>query len=374
MRAGRHRLVLGVVTLGVMVAGAPIGARAAEPTADVDDPKMARVYEAPRAGGSAAAAPGTPAVQQRRPVPAASPPAPVKRQPAHEEPSRGDAVPVLAPKKLEPAKPVAPPAEHHGSSTTGAPRTAEAPAKAAEQPVKPAPVVAEQPAKVPTAPAKATVPPIVSSPPPPPAPASAPRPAEEHPRPVAPAADVAAHPPAERSAEPPARDQPWPYAPRLKLAYRRFAFARVASASAPAGSSPEAESFESVSLDLYPMSWFLRVGLSTQFGWESEKFDRSGDYFIAETASVGVQWPGRFTPFVEALAGAGYMRRTGTDWNLPTAFWQVGIDAGVEIYVANRAYVSLAAGYLHPGNLFVREASLMSVKTDTWSLKFGVGI
>lgn len=366
--------MLGVVTLGVTVGAASINVRAAESTADVDDPKMARVYEAPRSGGTAAAAPGAATAQAPRPAPAAPPvvppPAPVKPQPPPREPPRADAVPVVAPKKPEPVKPVVAPVGAHGGNTD-VPRAAEAPAKAAEQPVKPAPV-AEQPAKGPVPSAKTTAPPVVAAPAP--AAASAPPPAVEHPKPLAPAVDVAAHPPAERAAEPPARNQPWPYAPRLKLAYRRFAFARVASASAPATSSPEAESFESVSIDLYPMSWFLRVGLSTQFGWESEKFDRSGDYFIAETASVGFQWPGRFTPFVEALAGAGYMRRTGADWNLPTAFWQVGIDAGVEIYVANRAYVSLAAGYLHPGNLFVREASLMSVKTDTWSLKFGVGI
>jgi hypothetical protein len=162
----------------------------------------------------------------------------------------------------------------------------------------------------------------------------------------------------------------------LKLAYRRFPFARVGATAGTATSAPAptSESFESVSVDLYPMSWYLRVGLSTQFGWESEKFDRSGDYFIAETASVGFQLPGRFTPFVEALAGAGYMRRVMADRNLPTAYWQVGVDAGVEIYIAKRAYVSLAAGYLHPGNLFVMESSLMSVKADSWSLKFGVGI
>ena len=65
---------------------------------------------------------------------------------------------------------------------------------------------------------------------------------------------------------------------------------------------------------------------------------------------------------------------SGADWNLPTAYWQVGIDAGVEVYLAKRAYVSLAVGYLHPGNLFLREQSLMSVKSDSWSLKFGVGI
>jgi hypothetical protein len=137
---------------------------------------------------------------------------------------------------------------------------------------------------------------------------------------------------------------------------------------------PTPESFDSLSLDFYPMSSYLRVGLSTQFGWESSKFDRSGDYFLAESGSVGFQIPGRFTPFVEGLAGAGYMRRRQIDGTLPTAFWQVGIEGGVEIYVAKRAYVSVAIGYLHPGNLFVMQQSLMSVKTDSWSLKLGIGI
>jgi hypothetical protein len=171
---------------------------------------------------------------------------------------------------------------------------------------------------------------------------------------------------------------PWPYAPRMKLAYRRFPFVRVGAvptASMPAPGPAASESFESLSLDFYPMSWYLRVGLSSQFGWESGQFDRTGDYFLAESASVGFQIPGRFTPFVEALAGAGYMRRRqADDTNLPTAYWQTGIDAGVEIYVAGRAYASLAIGYLHPGNLFLMQKSLMSANLDTWSLKLGFGI
>ena len=168
---------------------------------------------------------------------------------------------------------------------------------------------------------------------------------------------------------------PWPYAPRLKLAYRRFPFSRIAAVSA-AGVTTSAvpESFESISLDAYPMSWYLRVGLSTQFGWESGQFQRTGDYFFAESASVGFQLPGRFTPFVEALAGAGYMRRRQPDSVLPTAYWQLGVDAGVEIYFANRAYGSLAIGYLHPANLFFAERNLQSVNLDTWSLKIGIGI
>jgi len=168
---------------------------------------------------------------------------------------------------------------------------------------------------------------------------------------------------------------PWPYVPRLKLAYRRFPFSRIMAVTADGVmTSPTSESFESLSIDTYPMSSYLRVGLSTQFGWESGQFNRTGDYFIAESASVGFQIPGRYTPFVETLAGAGYMRRRQTDSNLPTAYWQVGVDAGVELYFAKRAYGSIAIGYLHPANLFFAQRNLQSVNLDTWSLKVGLGI
>jgi hypothetical protein len=171
----------------------------------------------------------------------------------------------------------------------------------------------------------------------------------------------------------------WPHVPRLKIGYRRFGFSRLASAAATssattpaAGTTPE--SFESLSLDVYPISWYLRVGLSSQFGWESGQFERTGDYFVAESASVGFQLPGRFTPFAEALAGAGYMRRRQAETDTPTAYWQLGIDAGVEIYFANRAYGSIALGYLHPASLRYANGGLETVKLDTWSLKVGVGI
>jgi hypothetical protein len=173
-------------------------------------------------------------------------------------------------------------------------------------------------------------------------------------------------------------DSPWQYAPRFKLSYRQFSFAHAVSA-APAITQGTTlpttpETFQSVSLDLYPMSWYLRVGLSTQFGWESGQFDRTGDYFLAESASVGFQLPGRFTPFVEGFAGAGYMRRKQGTANLHSGYWQLGVDAGVEIYFAKRAYLSLAVGYLHPVNLFLDQQNLSSVKADTWALKIGLGI
>jgi hypothetical protein len=143
---------------------------------------------------------------------------------------------------------------------------------------------------------------------------------------------------------------------------------------AAGSSSAASETFESVSLDVYPTSSYLRVGLSSQFGWESGQFQRTGDYFLAESMTTGFQLPGRFTPFIEGLAGAGYMRRIQNGSSSPTAYWQLGIDGGVEVYVAKRAYVSVAIGYLHPGNLFVQQKNLSGINADTWSLKVGLGI
>ena len=172
-----------------------------------------------------------------------------------------------------------------------------------------------------------------------------------------------------------ASSKAWPYAPRLKLAYRKFSVASLPTATTTAsGTALSPEAFESLSIDLYPMSWYLRVGTSTQFGWHKGQFDRSGDYFFAQSFSSGFQIPGRITPFVDALAGAGYMRRLQADGSLPTLYYQAGIEAGVEIYLASRAYTSIALGYLHTGNFFVQNSALSSVKQDSLALKFGFGI
>jgi hypothetical protein len=172
----------------------------------------------------------------------------------------------------------------------------------------------------------------------------------------------------------------------MKLAYRRFSLgalgASSSSASASSGTTTApstvagaAESFESLSLDFYPISGYLRAGTSTQFGWQSGQFDRSGDYFLAQSLNSGIQFPGRITPFAEVLAGAGYMRRAQVGAaSLPGAYFQVGLEAGIELYVAGRAYTSIAVGYLHTGNLLVVQQSLTSIKQDSWALKVGVGI
>ena len=165
--------------------------------------------------------------------------------------------------------------------------------------------------------------------------------------------------------------------PTIGLGYRRFSFVQVgATSSGSSAGSAASEPFDSVSLDYYPISRLIRFGLSTQYGWQSGQFGGSnGDYFIAQSVSLGLQSAGPVvTPFAEAFAGGGYMRRFQFDRTVPTAYWQLGVDAGASFFLGDVGYVSVALGYLHPVNGFVKETSFTSVYVDTWSLKLGIGL
>jgi hypothetical protein len=180
--------------------------------------------------------------------------------------------------------------------------------------------------------------------------------------------------------------------PRVALAFRRFSFVRV-GASAPGSTTGTAasEPFNSLSLDLYPISSAVRFGLSSQYGWQSGSFGGGGDYFLAQSLSLGGQFPIPFggdapwhqiTMFAEAYAGGGYMRRLQFDVTVPTVYWQFGADLGADVFLARHGFVSFAVGYLHPVNGFattkmtagvVTSATFTTVFVDTWSFKVGVG-
>ncbi len=163
--------------------------------------------------------------------------------------------------------------------------------------------------------------------------------------------------------------------PTIGIGYRRFSFVQVGATTAgsPNGAAA-AEPFNSLSLDFYPISRLVRFGLSTQYGWQNGQFS-GGDYFIAQSTSLGIQHAGSVvTPFAEAFAGGGYMRRFQFDRTIPTAYWQFGVDAGANFFLGEHGFVSVALGYLRPVNGFARETSFASVYVDTWSLKIGVGL
>ncbi|HZL18931.1 MAG TPA: hypothetical protein VFG23_14420 [Polyangia bacterium] len=163
-----------------------------------------------------------------------------------------------------------------------------------------------------------------------------------------------------------------PVLPRVQLAFRRFDFVRIGASDSNGLAASEA--FDALSLDVYPMSSLVRLGLSTAYGWQAG-MTSGGDYFATETASFGPQLDfGRVVPFAEALAGIGYMRRFQFAHTVPTVFWQLGIDLGASVYFARIGFVSVALGYLRPVNGFLRTTSFETVYTNTWSFKIGIGI
>jgi hypothetical protein len=227
----------------------------------------------------------------------------------------------------------------------------------------------------------------VDTPPPVAAPAPAPRP------PAAAAPETAAVPaaapagPVETlsrragSSEEASRE---PSTPRVKLGFRRFDFVRIGASDAGSTSgTASSEPFNSVSLDFYPVSSLVRFGLTTQYGWQSGAIQANGDYFLAQSFSLGAQLARKqLVPFVEAFAGAGYMRRVQFQRTVPTVYWQMGVDAGTEIFVGQHVFLSLAVGYLHPVTGFESAQTMGSTTTnqftsvfvDTWSFKLGIGL
>jgi hypothetical protein len=163
-----------------------------------------------------------------------------------------------------------------------------------------------------------------------------------------------------------------PVLPRAQLALRRFDFVRIGASDS--GGLAASEAFDVLSIDVYPVSSLIRVGLSTAYGWQ-EGMTSGGDYFATETASFGLQLPvGRLVPFAEGLAGVGYLRRLQFQHTIPTVFWQLGVDLGAAAYFARVGYLTFALGYLHPVNGFLKMTTFESVYTDTWSFKIGIGI
>jgi hypothetical protein len=170
--------------------------------------------------------------------------------------------------------------------------------------------------------------------------------------------------------------------PRVKLGYRRFDFVRV-GASDSSGTAAS-EPFDCASIDFYPLSTVVRFGLTTQYGWQSGNMRNNGDYFIAQSFSIGGQIPRpEIVPFAEAYGGGGYMRRVQFGRTVPTAYWQIGADVGAEWFFAQHGFLSVALGYLHPVNGFVTAKTMGSVTTgskftsvfvDTWSFKLGIGL
>jgi hypothetical protein len=187
---------------------------------------------------------------------------------------------------------------------------------------------------------------------------------------------------------PPVRNAAVP-TPRLKLSYTRFSIGNPDGSAIP---------LDALHLDAYPISrrW-VRAGLELEAGRGSGTYlgDRAAlsDYLLGLNA--GVQLPGRVTPFVEGrLAGGALTGHTEgpidiagvtvTQASATTYLYAFGVNAGAELYVLGRGYLSLSLGWLHstwrgatdaaPPGATTANIVLTDVTHDSLVFKAGLGI
>jgi hypothetical protein len=177
--------------------------------------------------------------------------------------------------------------------------------------------------------------------------------------------------------------------PRLKISLEGF------SVDTPLGTSV---ALTGAHAEMYPLSrrWLRAgVGLSGGNGHGAVAGGSATVEYGMMGASVGAQYPGRVTPFVEGHLAGGFMaasidhpitvngvrvdNASGTTWLVGR-----GLDAGVEVYALGRAYVSGSIGWMRAtwGSPDTRaivagtstEIHFVDVTSDSLLWKLGIGI
>jgi hypothetical protein len=139
--------------------------------------------------------------------------------------------------------------------------------------------------------------------------------------------------------------------PRLKLSLEGF------SVDTPLGTSV---ALTGAHAEMYPLSrrWLRAgVGLAGGSGNGAVAGGSAAVEYGLLAASIGAQYPGRVTPFVEGHLSGGVMsasvdhpitfngvridNASGTTWLVGR-----GLDAGIEVYALGRAYVSGSIGWM----------------------------
>lgn len=124
--------------------------------------------------------------------------------------------------------------------------------------------------------------------------------------------------------------------PRCKLTYRYVPM------PSPAGGRL---SFHAGEIDVYPLSTYVRIGIGLEGGYAGGSL---GAFYADAVLSVGLQYPGWFTPFVEGRFGVGLLGARVQGTTIPTLLYVAGVEGGVEFYVSTTAYLSASMGWSHP--------------------------
>lgn len=187
-----------------------------------------------------------------------------------------------------------------------------------------------------------------------------------------------------RAKAPPRRPPPGgPTGIGLRVGYRTLALPEAAGRPA-GGTQPFTDSrFHGLSLDVYPISSWVRLGLATYLAREGQ----DDDWLAMEGIVLGVQQPGRrFTAYIEGGVYAGLARRTF--WlaePVPdaqarqddlTLLWAFGLEAGVDGHLSRSVIATFAVGLQRTSYFFTDGDLADRLKTYTdgaLTLKVGLG-
>jgi hypothetical protein len=171
------------------------------------------------------------------------------------------------------------------------------------------------------------------------------------------------------------RWSPWHPAhdvPRFQLGYRRLWAAGIDGGTI---------AFDVGEIDYFPVSNLIRFGVDGEVGWGGGRY---GLWYLLVGATLGVQWPARVTPFLEArfvagLIGGDYQSQALVSW-----MYQGGIEGGIDVYYARRFFISAALGWTHPVYGGIDAAALMAhpgsdpvrktLSADSLTIKVGLGL
>jgi len=177
-------------------------------------------------------------------------------------------------------------------------------------------------------------------------------------------------------------------APFMKLSFRDFAVKSLDNIN----SVP----LYGAQLDMYPISrrWF-RLAAEFEAGGGSATLDtvpipiKSSIWYAISGASVGFQYPARFTPFVDfrfvaGLLGLSFNDILGGSHGAFSYVYLAGLDVGFELYLSGHTFFSAAIGWVHPVYRGVdyklaisnptAELSYSDYASDAFTFKIGLGL
>jgi hypothetical protein len=121
----------------------------------------------------------------------------------------------------------------------------------------------------------------------------------------------------------------------LEVSYRYLAVRDPFGGSLP---------FHLVELDGYPVSRYVRVGLSATGGAST----RRSAWMANVGFSIGVQYPWRVTPFLDLRFVAGVIGAYIVDRSVVSYEFHPALEGGIDVFLKASVHLVVAVGWAHP--------------------------